>query len=152
MTTAHAAAGEPVIFSADGGTGSPTWRSGLYKHLHGCCWPVLWWWSLLERDIEGWSANQWKALGPGYYCRKFKSPQHRSSPDRIFAKDGRAFFVEFKRTGESPTDLQLEEHAKLRAAGMTVYVCDSRKGEEKHAKHASFTAILKIENATRSWE
>jgi hypothetical protein len=55
------------------------------------------------------------------------------------------FFVEFKRTGESPTPLQLEEHAAMRAAGLTVYVCDSRKGEEKHCKHMPFSDILATE-------
>lgn len=98
---------------------------------------------MLERDVESWAKAQWRKSGG--WCRKFTSPAHRSSPDDIFAKGGRVFFVEFKRTGENPTPLQLEEHAAMRAAGLTVYVCDSRKGEEKHSKHMSFSHIMEIE-------
>jgi hypothetical protein len=98
---------------------------------------------VLERDVESWAKVQ--ARKAGWWCRKFTSPAHRSSPDDIFAKRGRVFFVEFKRTGESPTELQLEEHAAMRAAGLTVYVCDSRKGEEKHCKHLPFARILAAE-------
>jgi hypothetical protein len=98
---------------------------------------------VLERLVESWSKD--KAADAGWWNRKFKSPARRSAPDRIFAKRGRVFFVEFKRTGESPTELQLEEHAAMRAAGLTVYVCDSRKGEEKHCKHLPFARILAAE-------
>ena len=100
---------------------------------------------MLEREVESWSKVV--ARKAGWWCRKFTSPAHRSSPDDIFGKLGRVFFVEFKRTGEDPTELQLEEHAAMRAHGMTVYVCDSRKGEEKHAKHTPFAKILELENA-----
>jgi len=100
---------------------------------------------MLEREIESWAAGY--AREQGWWRRKFASPAHRSSPDRIFAKDGRIFFVEFKRTGEHPTPLQLKEHEAMQAAGMTVYVCDSRKGEEPHRKHLAFTEILAREDA-----
>jgi hypothetical protein len=108
---------------------------------------------VLEREIESWAKVY--ARKRGYWCRKFTSPQHRSAPDDIFAKNGRVFFVEFKRTGVSPTELQLEEHNAMRAAGMTVYVCDSRKGEEKHAKHQTFVDIIELQealNRVTSWD
>lgn len=103
---------------------------------------------MLEREIETWAKVQWRKAGG--WCRKFTSPAHRSSPDDIFGKTGRVFFVEFKRTGESPTELQLKEHEDMRSHGLTVYVCDSRKGEEKHAKHMPFTKIMEIELARAS--
>lgn len=77
-----------------------------------------------ERDIEEWAVR--KAREQGWWVRKFASPNRRSAPDDIFAKHGRVFWIEFKATGEEPTALQEEEHAKMRAAGLTVYVCDSR--------------------------
>lgn len=96
---------------------------------------------MLERDIE--SHSKAKAKNRGFWVRKFASPQQRSAPDDIFGKNGRAFFVEFKRTGQDPTPLQRIEHEKIRAAGLTVYVCDSRDGG---GKHMSFTDILARED------
>lgn len=98
---------------------------------------------MLEGVLE--KKSKARARRDGWYARKYTSPQHRSSPDDIFAKNGRVFFVEFKRTGESPTELQAEEHRVMRAAGLAVYVCDSYSGEEKHAKHLAFTEILAME-------
>ena len=61
----------------------------------------------------------------GYWHRKFTSPGRRSAPDRIFKhKNGIPFFIEFKAFGKEPTALQLEEHAEMRSAGLTVYACD----------------------------
>ncbi len=90
---------------------------------------------MLERDIESWSSR--KAKDAGWWNRKFTSPGNRSVPDRIFGRHGRVFWVEFKATGEEPTELQYEEHRLMRAAGLTVYWTDSREG---------FAYILKMES------
>ena len=76
----------------------------------------------LEKDLEA-KANRY-AEKFGWWQRKFKSPGRRSAPDRIYARNGRVFFVEYKRYGKSPTELQAREHKKMRQAGLTVYVCD----------------------------
>ena len=89
---------------------------------------------MLERDIESWSSR--KARDAGWWNRKFTSPGNRSVPDRIFAKNGRVFWVEFKATGKVPTELQEEEHKNMRAAGLTVYWTDCREG---------FAAIIELE-------
>lgn len=81
---------------------------------------------MLERDVESWSKR--KAKAAGYWVRKFKSPGNRSVPDDVFARRGRTFYVEFKATGETPTDLQAEEHRQMREAGLTVYWTDCREG------------------------
>ena len=78
-----------------------------------------------EKDIESWSKNL--ARKNGWWVRKFKSPSNRSVPDDIFCNSGRVFFVEFKATGEEPTELQWDEIYAIRAVGGTVYVCDSRE-------------------------
>ena len=82
---------------------------------------------LLEKDIQGPSVA--KARKAGWWARKFSStPGNRSVPDYVFAKtDRRGFYVEFKRPGGTATDLQDEEHKKMRDAGLTVYVCDTRE-------------------------
>lgn len=79
---------------------------------------------LRERDIEDWAVA--RARRQGWWVRKFKTIQRRSAPDDIFGKYGRVFWIEFKAPGQKPTPLQEEEHREMRAAGLTVYVCDSR--------------------------
>lgn len=78
---------------------------------------------MLERHIESRIVDY--ATQRGMWVRKFTSPSRRGAPDRIFAYRGRVFFIEMKATGEKPTKLQALEHKKMRAAGLTVYVCDS---------------------------
>jgi hypothetical protein len=63
---------------------------------------------VLEKDVEARLVKGIKALGGRAY--KFKSPGHRSAPDRICILSCRIIiFVECKRPGEKPTDLQTEE-------------------------------------------
>lgn len=78
-----------------------------------------------ERNIE--RACCQYAEKHGWWQRKFKSPGRRSAPDRIFAKEGIVFFVEFKAPGRKATPLQAQEHAAMRCAGLIVKVIDERK-------------------------
>lgn len=64
------------------------------------------------------------ARGQDWLARKFAYPRRKGGTDYIFMKAGRVIFVEFKAPGKKPTELQAEEHAKLREAGCTVYVID----------------------------
>lgn len=81
-----------------------------------------------ESTIEKW-CYQW-AEKRGWWQAKFKSPGFRSRPDRAFARwcDGgfRHPYVEFKRRGKEATDLQSEEHERMRAKGLEVYVIDDK--------------------------
>ena len=77
---------------------------------------------MLERLVQKKSVAAAKRCG--WWAQKFVSQGRRSAPDYIFAKNGRIFFVEFKKTGEDATDLQKEYHRGMRDAGLTVYVCD----------------------------
>lgn len=95
---------------------------------------------LRESEVEGWSKQVAKNLG--WWVRKFKTPSRRSAPDDIFAKHGRVFFIEFKAWGIVPSLLQAEEHRTMRAAGLTVYVCDSRD---------SFITVFQPEDEAISW-
>ncbi len=78
-----------------------------------------------EKEIEGWAKRL--ARTRGWWARKFSSPGNRSVPDDVFGKRGRVFWAEAKATGQKPTELQLAEHEQMRAAGLTVYVYDSRE-------------------------
>lgn len=77
----------------------------------------------LESSIEGPAKDLARRLG--FWVRKFVSPAHRSVPDDVFAKNGRVFWIEFKRPGEDLTPNQESEHIEMRAAGLDVYTADS---------------------------
>lgn len=65
-----------------------------------------------------------EAQANGWYVRKFKSTV-RGVPDRMFAKDGKVAFIEFKQRRGEMGKLQEREIAKMRDAGLDVYVCRS---------------------------
>lgn len=57
--------------------------------------------------------------------RKLKWIGRNGAPDRFCYWQGISAFIEVKRPGEQPTPQQAREHARLRAAGLHVYVVDS---------------------------
>jgi len=79
-----------------------------------------------EKSIESYGCKQLKKLGIESY--KFTSPNRRSVPDRMcVGHDSLLFFIEYKATGEKPTEAQKREHKRLRDKGFNVYVIDSKK-------------------------
>jgi hypothetical protein len=78
---------------------------------------------MLEKDIE--AKVRAKAIAAGWLVYKFTSPSRRSVPDRLFIRDGRYVFIEFKRPGGTLTTGQTREIDRLRCAGADVYVCYS---------------------------
>jgi hypothetical protein len=57
---------------------------------------------------------------------KFTSPGRAAVPDRLLiTRDGRCFFIEFKRAGQKPTAPQEREHQTLRGHKMNVFVIDN---------------------------
>lgn len=81
---------------------------------------------MLEKEIEAMLVKRVKALGG--LCEKFTSPGRRAVPDRIVTlPGGRIIFVELKRPGGKPTELQLRDHARRRTLGCDVRVIDSKE-------------------------
>lgn len=78
---------------------------------------------MLERDIEAYLVKRCKEIGA--LCCKFTSPQRRSVPDRLITFGGRVLFVELKATGKKPTEAQVRDHDRRRAAGAEVVWLDS---------------------------
>lgn len=79
---------------------------------------------MLEKDLERKFVRHVEKLGG--MAEKFTSPGRRSVPDRLVTlPKGRIIFVEMKREGAKPTELQLRDHAKRRALGCDVRVIDS---------------------------
>lgn len=77
----------------------------------------------LEKDIEGDAVAF--AEKHGWWVCKFVSPGKNGVPDRLFIRDGRHVFIEFKREGEKPRKQQLKRHREMREYGAEVYVVDN---------------------------
>lgn len=82
-----------------------------------------------EGKIEGYLEK--KAKENKFLCYKFKSPGNRGVPDRVLIGHGKTFFVELKAPGEKPRPLQEEIFSRMRKAGATVFVADSKKEVDK---------------------
>lgn len=78
---------------------------------------------MLEKTIEAKAVRAAKERGWRSY--KFSSPAHRGVPDRLFLRDGRAVFIEFKRPGKKPTRLQARELELIRETGCKAEWTDS---------------------------
>lgn len=78
---------------------------------------------MLERDIEAYLVKRCASIGA--LCDKFTSPQRRAVPDRLIIFNGRVLFVETKATGKKPTEAQVRDHERRRAAGAEVVWLDS---------------------------
>lgn len=81
---------------------------------------------MLEREIEAYLVKRCKEIGA--LADKFCSPQRRSVPDRLITFGGRVLFVELKATGKKPTEAQVRDHERRRAAGAEVCWTDSIEG------------------------
>jgi hypothetical protein len=84
---------------------------------------------MLERDIEAYLVKRCKEIGA--LADKFTSPSRRSVPDRLITFNGRVLFVELKATGKKPTEAQVRDHERRRAAGAEVAWLDSKEGVDK---------------------
>ena len=79
-----------------------------------------------EKDIESYLVRQVEKLGG--IALKYANGVQAGYPDRFcLLPEGKTFWVELKRKGESPRPLQLVRIRKLRKLGATVYVADSRE-------------------------
>lgn len=56
----------------------------------------------------------------GWLYEKVVSQSRRGWPDRMCAKKGRVVLLEWKRSGEEPTEQQLKRHRDLREYGLEV--------------------------------
>ena len=67
------------------------------------------------------------AKSRGCMVVKLNGPGHRGIPDRMFLKDGRAMFIEFKAPGRKPTALQEKWLRDLRAVGCSAWCVDNKE-------------------------
>lgn len=71
------------------------------------------------------------AEAQGWFVRKIVWPGHKGAPDRVFIKDGRVVWIEFKDRGKPAHPLQARKHREMAAAGASVYLCDNVKDAAK---------------------
>ena len=79
---------------------------------------------LLESDIEIRAVVYAKSIGIRNVI-KLNVTGSVGWPDRVFFKNGRALFIEFKRPGEQPRPTQVFKMDMLRNDGFQCEVCDS---------------------------
>ena len=80
---------------------------------------------MLEKYIEEKVVNYAKSLG--FLAYKFSSPSRKGVPDRIFIKNNSIFWIEFKRKGAKPTELQSKTIHEMRKQGCKIYIIDDIK-------------------------
>lgn len=78
-----------------------------------------------ERDVSRYLNKRVKELGGE--VRRVTWQGRRNAPDKLVLLPcyKLSFFLEEKRPGEEPTKAQEREHARMRAAGLHVYVVTS---------------------------
>ena len=84
---------------------------------------------LSEKKVEKKSCDI--ARANGWFTRKYKSPARKGVQDRIFIKEGRVIFIEYKRAGNCPTDLQCDEAQQMKEHGAEVWWTNTVRGTKK---------------------
>lgn len=75
--------------------------------------------SRIEKEVTAYAGRR------GWFSRGVQYRGRTGCPDRVFIRNGVTVWVEFKRFGEEPTEIQKREHQKFRQAGVTVHVIDN---------------------------
>lgn len=78
---------------------------------------------MIESPLEEWACGL--AADNGWLVRKLKWIGRRNAPDRLFVKQGRVVFIEFKRPGATARPTQGRELDRLLSAGAEAYVVDN---------------------------
>jgi hypothetical protein len=79
---------------------------------------------ILEKTIEKKVCEY--ATKKGWLVYKFQSMTNRGVPDRIFMKQGKVFFIEFKQLGKDATPIQKSIHNRIKDIGqIPVHIVDT---------------------------
>lgn len=84
------------------------------------CWPLSLRESAVERSVCDYAREQ------GCVVVKLAGANQKGQPDRMFLRDGRVLFIEFKAPKGRPTPLQLKWLKKLRKQGFPATVIDDK--------------------------
>jgi len=78
---------------------------------------------MLEKEIEKKVCDYAKKFD--WVTFKFVSPSNRGVPDRIFMRQHKMMFIEFKAKGKKPTNLQNLVAQTISKTGFEVFVVDN---------------------------
>jgi len=84
---------------------------------------------ILERNVESYLRNR-VARSKGE-VRKVQWVGRRGAPDRLVLMPGGSVWVELKRPRKGAESYQEREHARMRRAGLEIWVCDSADAVDK---------------------
>lgn len=91
---------------------------------------------MLEKEIEAHLVKRMKEIGGE--CYKWSSPGNRGVPDRIcFFPNGSVVFVELKKPGKKPTELQYLVGERLMDLWQNWSWANSKEGADAIVKHYS---------------
>ena len=74
--------------------------------------------STIERSVCKYAKSN------GCIVMKLSGPNQKGQPDRMFLRNGKVLFIEFKAPGKLPTKLQEKWIADLRWQGFQAWACD----------------------------
>lgn len=66
-----------------------------------------------------------RAEKQGWFQRKIAYPGRRGATDRVFIKDGRTVWIEFKDWGKEPSGLQNNNRKRMMEHGAECHVVDN---------------------------
>ena len=102
-----------------------------------------------ERDIEKWMREKIEQLG-GVFM-KWVSPGNDGVPDRIAVLPGGAvYFIELKRDGEVPTELQKWQIRRLKKLGCYAAVVTGMREARQFIKEVTDRAVQTAQLSTES--
>ncbi len=84
---------------------------------------------LPEKKVESKACDVAKANG--WFRRKISSPSDKGIMDRVFVKDGRTVWIEYKRVGKEPTGLQCDVALQLLDHGAEVWWTNTVRGTKE---------------------
>lgn len=96
-----------------------------------------------EAFVENYLRDKCKKAG--FLCYKFTSPGTSGVPDRVICYQDGVCFVECKRPGGRPTELQVKRINDIRALGIDACIIDNRD------KVNDWIAYLQGETERPSW-
>lgn len=82
-----------------------------------------------EGVIESYLTSRCEKLG--FLCYKFVSPGNKGVPDRIVIGNGKTIFIETKKPGGAPRELQEYVMKKMKKSGAIVYVADTKENVDE---------------------
>lgn len=101
-----------------------------------------------EGKVENHLIKRCKELG--WIQFKFTAPGRRGVPDRIVIGNGVTAFVELKSDVGKPSEIQKVVIRRMRAAGATVYLCNTKESVDEALAEIAAAGTARRQRPARS--